>query len=66
MEKGRFTHLPSAGHTFSNLSGGMILWTAEGWLYLEVVLDLCSRMVVGWSMVTIQDAKLVVQALQWL
>ena len=24
--------------------------TDEGWLYLAVVLDLCSRQVVGWSM----------------
>jgi transposase InsO family protein len=39
------------------------LWTAEGWLYLAVVLDLFSRMVVGWSMATVQDATLVVQAL---
>ena len=40
------------------------IWTAEGWLYLAVVLDLFSRMVVGWSMAAIQDATLVVQALQ--
>ncbi len=40
------------------------LWTAEGWLYLAVVLDLFSRMVVGWSMATIQDTALVVQALR--
>ena len=26
------------------------LWTAEGWLYLAVVLDLCTRRVVGWAM----------------
>ncbi len=26
------------------------IWTAEGWLYLAGVLDLYSRMVVGWSM----------------
>lgn len=26
------------------------LWTAEGWLYLAVVIDLASRRVVGWSM----------------
>jgi transposase InsO family protein len=26
------------------------IWTAEGWLYLAVILDLFSRMVVGWSM----------------
>ena len=39
------------------------IWTQEGWLYLAVVLDLFSRMVVGWSMAAIQDATLVVQAL---
>jgi transposase InsO family protein len=26
------------------------IWTAEGWLYVTVVLDLFSRRVVGWSM----------------
>jgi putative transposase len=26
------------------------IWTAEGWLYLAVVLDLCTRRVVGWAM----------------
>ena len=40
------------------------IWTAEGWLYLAVVLDLFSRMVVGWSMAATQDATLVIQALQ--
>ena len=25
------------------------IWTAEGWLYLAVILDLCSRRVVGWA-----------------
>lgn len=40
------------------------MWTQEGWLYLAVVLDLFSRMVVGWSLAAIQDATLVVQALQ--
>jgi transposase InsO family protein len=40
------------------------IWTAEGWLYLAVVLDLFSRMVVGWSMAASQDATLVVQALR--
>jgi putative transposase len=40
------------------------IWTAEGWLCLAVVLDLFSRMVVGWSMAATQDATLVVQALQ--
>jgi putative transposase len=40
------------------------IWTQEGWLYLAVVLDLFSRMVVGWAMAAIQDATLVAQALQ--
>jgi putative transposase len=40
------------------------IWTAEGWLYLAIVLDLFSRMVVGWSMAATQDATLVVRALQ--
>jgi putative transposase len=39
------------------------IWTAEGWLFLAVVLDLFSRMVVGWSMAAIQDASLVGQTL---
>jgi putative transposase len=40
------------------------IWTQEGWLYLAVVLDLFSRMVVGWAMAAIQDATLVGHALQ--
>jgi putative transposase len=40
------------------------IWTAEGWLYLAVVLDLFSRLVGGWSMAAIQDAALVTQALR--
>jgi putative transposase len=34
----------------------------EGWRYLAVVLDLCSRAVVGWSMATHMRAELVNQA----
>ena len=26
------------------------IWTAEGWLYLAIVLDLFSRQIVGWAM----------------
>ncbi len=26
------------------------LWTREGWLYLAVLMDLCSRLVVGWTL----------------
>ena len=37
--------------------------TAEGWLYLCVVIDLYSRKVVGWSMSTKMKVDLVLQAL---
>lgn len=36
--------------------------TGEGWLYLSVVIDLCSGIVVGWSMSPRQDRQLVLQA----
>jgi putative transposase len=35
------------------------LWTAEGWLYLAVLLDLYARKVVGWAMSPHIDAALV-------
>jgi putative transposase len=38
--------------------------TAEGWLYLAVILDLFSRMVVGWAMAASEDAALVELALR--
>jgi putative transposase len=38
--------------------------TAEGWLYLAVILDLFSRKVVGWSMSAHMDTALVEAALQ--
>ena len=38
--------------------------TSEGWLYLAVILDLFSRMVVGWAMATNEDSKLVELALR--
>jgi putative transposase len=37
--------------------------TGEGWLYLAVVLDLCSRAVVGWAMANHSRAELVHRAL---
>ena len=40
------------------------VWTGEGWLYLAVVLDLFSRMVVGWAMSEHIDTKLVLGALE--
>jgi transposase InsO family protein len=38
--------------------------TAEGWLYLAVVLDLYSRKAVGWEMRATVDAQLVVNSLR--
>jgi transposase InsO family protein len=39
------------------------LSTGAGWLYLAVVLDLCSRAVVGWAMADHRRTELVTQAL---
>ena len=38
--------------------------TAAGWLYLAVVIDLCSRKIVGWSLASHLRAELVTDALQ--
>src|SRR5260370_14136427 len=38
--------------------------TMEGWLYLAVMLDLYSRMVVGWAMAATEDEALVELALR--
>jgi putative transposase len=38
--------------------------TAEGWLYLAVILDLFSRLVVGWAMAATEDGHLVELALR--
>ena len=38
--------------------------TREGWLYLAIVEDLYSRMVVGWSMAGNMESRLVVDALE--
>jgi transposase InsO family protein len=38
------------------------VWTAEGWLYVAVVLDLFSRLVVGWAMAAHREAEVVEQA----
>ena len=37
--------------------------TAEGWLYLAVVMDLCTRRIVGWSMQPTLNRQLVLDAL---
>ena len=38
------------------------VWTAEGWVYLAVRLDLSSRKMVGWAMSSRRDADLVQEA----
>jgi transposase InsO family protein len=35
------------------------IWTSEGWLYLCIVMDLFSRMIIGWSMANHMRAELV-------
>ena len=40
------------------------IWTTEGWLYLTVILDLFSRLVVGWSMNNRINRSLVMDALR--
>jgi len=40
------------------------LWTAQGWLYLAVIIDLFSRRVVGWSMSERIDRRLALDALR--
>ncbi len=39
------------------------LWTGQGWLYLATVLDVFSRMIVGWAMSEHRDEDLVEAAL---
>jgi len=39
------------------------IWTAEGWLYLAIVMDLFSRTIVGWSMAERMTRQLVMNAL---
>jgi transposase InsO family protein len=40
------------------------LWTAVGWVYLAVIIDLFSRRVVGWAMSGSPDAELVRRAFE--
>jgi len=39
------------------------LWTQQGWIYLAVIIDLCSRRVVGWSIDRRMKKALVIRAL---
>ena len=45
------------------LSDITYIWTAEGWLYLAGVLDVYSRMLVGWSLGPRIKAELTLEAL---
>lgn len=45
------------------LADFIYIWTAQGWLYVVVVLDLFFCRVVGWSMKAERDATLVMDAL---
>ena len=40
------------------------VWTAEGWLYLAIVLDLFSRRIVGWQLSDRMKRGLAIEALQ--
>jgi putative transposase len=40
------------------------LWTKEGWMYLAVVLDVFSRMIVGWSLQATLQKQIVLAALK--
>ncbi len=48
--------------TTSSIADFTYIWTAEGWLYVAVVIDLFSRRVVGWSMSDTMAAQLVTDA----
>ena len=45
------------------VSDTTFVWPGEGWLYLAVVLDLFSRLIVGWAMGQHNDEELVSRAL---
>jgi transposase InsO family protein len=40
------------------------VWTLAGWLYLAVLLDVCSRRVVGWAASSTNDRHLALEALR--
>ena len=46
------------------LSDITYIWTSEGWLYLAAVIDLYSRLSVGWSMGSRVNAELTLDALR--
>lgn len=40
------------------------IWTAEGWLYLAIIMDLCTRRIVGWATQTTLHRNFVLAALE--
>jgi transposase InsO family protein len=44
------------------LSDITYIWTLAGWVYLAVILDLCSRKVVGWAVSVSPDTDLILRA----
>ena len=44
------------------LSDITYIWTLAGWVYLAVILDLCSRKVVGWAVSVNPDTNLILRA----
>lgn len=53
-------HLPNTKW----VSDTTYVWTAEGWLYVAAIVDLFSRLVVGWAMGPTNDEELVRRALE--
>lgn len=45
------------------VSDTTVVWTSEGWLYMAVILDLLSRLVVGWARSEYNDDVVVSRAL---
>ena len=56
-------HSMPTGRTEKWVADFTYVWTAEGWLYVAVVLDLFSRRAVGWSMKDAMTSQLVTDAL---
>jgi putative transposase len=54
---------PTPNHTWT--ADITYVTTAEGWVYLAVVLDLYSRRIVGWAMADHLRTELVVEAWRW-
>ena len=59
----QFTALAAAGPNRLWVADISSVWTAQGWLYLAVVLDCFSRAVVGWAMADHLRTELVLAAL---